>query len=137
MGKKTRYYRNISCSFCNTPEFDRQHLISHCYLAKKTSQLLSTKLNLTLNYTDWVTLLSQKWKRGRIIKEGPKFLIFSLFLTELYYQFYKKAADNSYYIDYKITTFNILKKINDHIKIAIKLNYNNLFIENLKLICNS
>ena len=34
-GKKTHHYKNISCSFCDLPEFDKQYLISQCYLAKK------------------------------------------------------------------------------------------------------
>ena len=136
-GRRTRFYRTISCSFCDLPDFDRQHLVSECYIAKKTIQLLSTKLKLYINYTNWEVFLSQKWIKGRLNIEGPKFLVFSLFLTEIYYQFYKKAANTSYYVDYKILVHNIIRRFKDHINIVKLNNFNKKYVKQLQFICNN
>ena len=82
-------------------------------------------------------LLSQKWIKGRLNIEGPKFLVFSLFLTEIYYQFYKKAANTSYYVDYKILVHNIIKRFKDHINIVKLNNFNKKYVKQLQFICNN
>ena len=130
-GKRTRFYCTIHCAFCNQPNFDQNHMFISCPIPNKVIQFLSTKMPIYKGFFDWEALLIHHWKKGRLKIEGPKLLLFSLFIIEIFSSFYKKAFNNQYYIDHILIAHNIIKRTNDSIKIAKYLNFNIDFIQNL------
>ena len=131
-----RFYQNISCIFCNSSNFDRQHLLSEYTISKKILQQLSIHTHFFARYGNWEELWLYDWKKGRLEKEGSLVTIFIIYLTEIYYNYYKKLANNSAYIDYKIIISNFKRRLVDHIKISILRKTNTSYINKLQNLCN-
>jgi len=127
----------ISCIFCNLSDFDRYHFIAFCSIPQKVIQLLSPKIPFLSSLSNWESLLDNVWAKDRLGIEGPKFLIFSLFLLEIHNSFYSKLANNDYYIDHKLIAYCLIKKLKDHIIISNLLKFNRKYTRNLSRICNN
>ena len=54
--RRMHFYQNISCIFCNSSNFDRQHLLSECTISKKILQQFSIHTHLFAKYGNWEEL---------------------------------------------------------------------------------
>ena len=135
--KRTRHYLDIHCNNCNSPEFNRQHLIADCSLSKKVHHLLSYKNSIFSGMENWEYLWKYKWHRGRIKEDRPYMVIFIIILTELYNNYYIILANQSFYSDHKLIVNNIINRLKDHIKTSAYNSFNKHYISSFTNICNN